>query len=136
MAVERSIIAWNKRSLLPFLMATLLAVSTGCLDVQNVKHEVSPREVVLNEAWEFQKSGDTSWMPAHVPGDVMLDLMRQGRLNDPYQGTNERTAQWVENEDWLYRCVFSLLQSKDSSTAPTQELVFQGIDTYAEIRLN
>lgn len=130
------IIECNRNVQLPLLTACLLALLTGCSDVQNAKEDGSYQQAVLDENWEFRQSGDTSWMPANVPGDVMTDLMQQGQLDNPFQGTNERIAQWVENQDWFYRCVFDLLESEHLSTSPKQELVFQGIDTYAEIRLN
>jgi beta-mannosidase len=135
-AVKGSIIECNRNVQLPLMTACFLAVLSGCSDFQNSKEDDSYQEVILHEGWEFRQKGDTSWMPAKVPGDVMTDLMRQDKLDDPFQGTNERAAQWVEDQDWFYRSVFDLLQSEDLSTRPAQELVFKGIDTYAEIRLN
>lgn len=43
---------------------------------------------------------------AEVPGDVHLDLMRQGLLDDPYAGIHVFQARWVEECVWHYRRTF------------------------------
>lgn len=35
-------------------------------------------------------------------GVVHTDLLRQGLIDDPYIGLNERKVQWVDKEDWVY----------------------------------
>ena len=44
------------------------------------------------------KPGDT--IPATVPGDVRLDLLRAGHLPDPFWGQNSLQGQWVDTRDW------------------------------------
>lgn len=88
----------------------------------------------LNGNWEFRKSGDTHWMKAQVPGTVHTDLLNNGKIRDPYDGTNEKEVQWIENEDWEYHCSFSF--SKKQNSGKEAELVFEGLDTYADVFLN
>ena len=38
---------------------------------------------------------------------VHTDLLRQGLIDDPYIGLNEREVQWVDKEDWVYEKTFS-----------------------------
>lgn len=90
---------------------------------------------LLDGAWEFKHADSTTWMPAEVPGDVMTDLIRNGQLDDPYHGTNERKSQWVESADWVYRHVFKN-PSKARESSEFIKLVFNGLDTYSTIILN
>ena len=48
-----------------------------------------------------QPRGDE--LPAQVPGDVFSDLLRAGKIPDPYLGLNSEEVQWVNDCDWLYR---------------------------------
>lgn len=42
------------------------------------------------------------WLPAQVPGDVRLDLLRAGKINDPFYAANNEDSQWVDSRDWWY----------------------------------
>jgi len=81
-----------------------------------------------------QTGAEPEWISAQVPGDVHLDLMRQGQLADPFFRDNEQKSQWVHARDWWYRKSFQvpgeLLQSERI------ELVCDGLDTFATIFLN
>jgi beta-mannosidase len=68
---------------------------------------------------------------ATVPGAVHTDLMAAGLIPDPYLDENERTQTWVGLADWTYRTVVEW--QPDGSAH--QELVFEGVDTVASIRL-
>ena len=92
--------------------------------------------VPLNDGWEFQQEGASAWLPAEVPGDAITDLFRNGQIDNPFHGTNEESLQWVANQNWIYRCIFDLKSDRILSHSSELELVFEGIDTYAEIRLN
>ena len=52
----------------------------------------------LNGAWQFKATDEDTWMDARVPGIVHSDLMRAGRLEDPFYRDNEFKAQWVEKK--------------------------------------
>lgn len=90
--------------------------------------------VSLHEGWSFQQVGKEQWHPAEVPGTVHDDLLRNGLIPDPMRNANIDSVQWVENEDWIYRSTFTL---NDSLTdKPNIDLVFKGLDTFAEVYLN
>ena len=40
--------------------------------------------------------------PAVVPGSIFTDLMRLGRIDDPYYRDNDALYNWVGRSDWLY----------------------------------
>ncbi len=86
-------------------------------------------------------------IPASVPGCVHTDLMAAGLLDDPYLGTNELEARWVGECSWRYTGRFEvdeelLPASHSDKAAPGNpdparvDLVFEGIDTLATVRLN
>lgn len=90
---------------------------------------------LLHSNWKFRKKGDSLWMPATVPGTVHADLLANNKIPNPYFGTNETNLQWIENEDWEYICDF-FVSIADVKSEGSAELIFEGLDTYAEIWLN
>ena len=88
----------------------------------------------LDKDWTFKAVNSSEWLPATVPGTVQEDLMALNQLPDPFVGTNEDSLIWVEESDWLYKTAFTL--SSDQLAIKHHTLVFHGLDTYAEVRLN
>lgn len=86
------------------------------------------------ENWTFKASEDQEWMPAQVPGCVHTDLLRLGKIPDPFYGTNEKEVQWIDKKDWEYRTTFDIESSL--YTQEHLELVFDGLDTYADVYVN
>ena len=80
--------------------------------------------------WSFQDSSG-QWREAEVPGCIHTDLLSHGLLPDPFQDRHEGDVQWVEAEDWTYRC--ALQQPPDEGE---WALEFAGLDTYAEVEVN
>ncbi|HEV2622790.1 MAG TPA: glycoside hydrolase family 2 protein [Frateuria sp.] len=76
----------------------------------------------------------TRWLAATVPGTVQTDLLAAGLAVDPFLGENEKAIQWVGLSDWVYRTTFTV----DTATLARRhvELVFDGLDTFAEVYLN
>lgn len=88
----------------------------------------------LNGEWVMRRADESVWRPARVPGCVHTDLLRLGEIPDPYVGRNDLTLQWIGEKDWIYRKSFRI-DSADLRQEHLQ-LVFEGLDTYADIRLN
>ncbi len=84
--------------------------------------------------WQFRQTGTTTWMPATVPGTVHTDLMAAGKIEDPYYRLNERSVQWIDKVNWEYKTTFNLTPEQLRAGRP--ELVFEGLDTWAEVFLN
>jgi beta-mannosidase len=76
----------------------------------------------------------TRWMPAVVPGTVHTDLIARRIIPDPYFGKNELDVQWIENVQWEYRRTFKV--TRKMLEAEHLSLNMEGLDTYAEIRIN
>lgn len=64
------------------------------------------------------------WLPATVPGDVRLDLLRVNKIPDPFLGKNNEASQWIDDYDWWYRREMELAPAPDERTF----LIFEGID--------
>ena len=78
---------------------------------------------------------------AVVPGCVHTDLLRAGRIPDPFDGDGEAATQWIGDTVWRYRRTFTW-DSTDTEhgvgtgTAERHDLVAEGLDTLATIELN
>ena len=90
--------------------------------------------LVPGQAQAKQHPQAAAWLPARVPGTVQTDLVAAGLVPDPFVGSNEAAIQWVGLSDWQYRSRFRV----DAATLARGhvELVFDGLDTLAEVRLN
>lgn len=91
-------------------------------------------EIFLNENWKFRKAGDVEWLSAQVPGDVVSDLLNNGKISDPFFRDNEKKLQWIEKEDWEYQTSFDVPQ--DILKKDNVFLHFEGLDSYADVYLN
>ncbi len=88
----------------------------------------------LNDNWKVKQVRGRNWYPAQVPGVVQSDLMRNDIIPDPFVGMNERAVQWVDKEDWVYETTFEL--GTELLEHDNLRLVFEGLDTYADVYLN
>ncbi|WP_433887537.1 glycoside hydrolase family 2 protein [Streptomyces sp. CA-111067] len=70
-------------------------------------------------------------IPAQVPGCVHTDLLAAGLIPDPYLDRNEQEVAWVGRADWTYTTALPAAGTGHERT----DLVFDGLDTVAEIRL-
>ena len=75
-----------------------------------------------------------AWHPATVPGTVHTDLVAAGLIPPPFVGDNEKRLQWIGLVDWEYRTHLTLTEEQLAQTHA--ELVFEGLDTFADVALN
>lgn len=90
--------------------------------------------VSLDSAWIFRQADTERWYSAEVPGVVHTDLLRHGLIPDPYVNFNADSVQWIEKKDWIYTCTINADQALLSNEQI--DLVFKGLDTFAEVYLN
>lgn len=136
-----------KQAVLFLLTFSLFFSSTSWLAAQNkmqhteavgITGQLQQRQ--LTSGWRFRavQSSDhpetTAWHSATVPGAVHTDLEHAGLIPDPFFGDNEKRLQWIERTDWEYTCDFEV--STASLHQQHAELVFEGLDTFADIQLN
>ncbi|MGQ9623665.1 MAG: glycoside hydrolase family 2 protein, partial [Candidatus Caldatribacteriaceae bacterium] len=72
-------------------------------------------------------------LEALVPGEVHLDLIRGGRIEEPIFGENAKKCQWVEEKEWWYRREFEV--PKEFLPLPV-EIVLESVDTDCDVYLN
>jgi len=121
-----------------FRFVSLFALLFPILAAAQTSHQ--KQIVPLNSGWEFRQlpSGaapeNPVWRPAQVPGSVHLDLLHNNLIPDPYYRDNEAKLQWIEDADWEYRT--TLQAPSDLLARKNIDLVFEGLDAYAEVYLN
>ncbi len=91
-------------------------------------------EQSLNQGWTL--TGDTLSikMQVDVPSVVQQSLYENGVIPHPYLGTVENQLLWISDHVWDYALRFDV----DEGLLEKEfvELVFEGLDTYADISLN
>lgn len=92
------------------------------------------KKQMLNGDWKLKKYPDGKSIPVKVPGSVISGLLAAGEIEDPYYRENEYDTRELFWNDYEFSRKFSvdreLIQEKEV------ELVCEGLDTLAEIRLN
>ena len=88
------------------------------------------RKIYINDGWQLSGGGIDGSVSARVPGCVHTDLYRAGLIPDPFYRDNADKVRWIEDESFTYECKFR------AEAHPSASLVFEGLDTYADIYLN
>lgn len=83
----------------------------------------------LAGCWTLSDESGAHVVPFDLPGDGVSALAKAGVIPEPYWGRNEYDCRWVSERDWVARRSFT----HDGAAA---ELVVEGLDTVAEVRLN
>jgi beta-mannosidase len=107
----------------------LVLLCLGCKPKQDI-----PVKISIQDHWEFKNTKDSIWLPAIVPGDVYSDLLKNKVIEEPFVKDNELKLQWISENDWEYKTIFSL--DKETLQKKHIELHFEGLDTYTSIYLN
>lgn len=102
--------------------------------LQSVLYSQSVEILPLTEGWKFKKHNEESYYDANVPGNIFLDLQKNNIIQDPFFGDNEQKVQWVSHKGWIYELDFKL--DNGFLNLKKHNLVFEGLDTYAEVKLN
>ena len=111
-----------------FLIVILL-LCFGC----QIKNDI-PKAFELHDNWQFKKVNDSSWLSATIPGNVHSDLLDNKIIENPFIGDNELKLQWISDNNWEYKTLFSL--NNQIFKKKHIELNFEGLDTYASVFLN
>jgi beta-mannosidase len=112
----------------------LLSVVTVTGQSTSAVSRNSKTVIQIGAGWQFREAGKTDWLNAIVPGCVHTDLLANKLIDDPFYRDNERKQQWIEKKDWEYRTTFEV--TAQTIAREHVELVFEGLDTYAQVFLN
>jgi beta-mannosidase len=90
-----------------------------------------------DNVWHATCQNKSISVPATVPGQIQLDLLRSEppvlRDGDPYFRSNDLTYRWVALDNWTYARKF---RAENGETSSSQLLVFEGLDTVSTVHLN
>jgi len=113
----------------------LLLIITSASSQPGAGRSVGNRLVIpINTGWQFREAGKDAWYNATVPGCVHIDLLANRLIDDPFYRDNEQKQQWIGKTDWEYQTHFAV--TRDVLDREHLELLFEGLDTYAEVYLN
>lgn len=90
--------------------------------------------IPLNGLWSMKQAEDSAWIEASVPGTVYSDLLRAGRMEDPYYRDNQDQALALSAFDYLYVREFEVMD--DVMRCDLVVLRCEGLDTLAEVIVN
>src|SRR3989449_552800 len=121
------------------LGATLFLLALTCYNGQSQTRRSTessmPRiKKTLQTGWQFRQVGKDAWVQATVPGCVHTDLLNNKLIEDPFYRDNEQKQQWIGKTDWEYQT--TLNATVELLRYEQIELVFEGLDTYANVFLN
>ncbi|MBU1098070.1 MAG: glycoside hydrolase family 2 protein [Bacteroidetes bacterium] len=88
---------------------------------------------LLHDHCQTKLFSDKIKIPVNVPGTVHTDLLTAKIIDDPYYSDNELKLRWISENDWLYSLNFDF---PEKIISKEYILVFEGVDTIAEILLN
>ena len=116
------------------LLAVLGLAQAAAAQGSTSASAANPATQPLLTGWQFRQVGLPAWQPATVPGCVHTDLLATKQIADPLYRDNELQQQWIGQADWEYETTFT----PDPATRARShvELVFRGLDTYADVTLN
>jgi beta-mannosidase len=117
---------------LPMTILALLSLTAAT--AQSQTRLGSTHRITIATGWQFREVGKEDWRPATVPGCVHTDLLNNKLIDDPFYRDNEQKQQWIGKTDWEYQTTFSVtpgILARDNI-----DLVFEGLDTYANVFLN
>ncbi len=117
---------WDKKLVIVCIVSVVCIMS--CFEIKAQIIDLSLSQ------WQFRKANEGQWLPATVPGTVHTDLLANKKIEEPYYRTNEKDLQWIEAADWEYKT--TLVVDEKIVKEEKVELVFEGLDTYADVYLN
>lgn len=88
----------------------------------------------LNGRWQWRACGETEYREGIVPGSVLSDMLRLNLIEDPYWRCNEYAVRELMAQDYCYRRTFVVDAAELHHDRA--ELVCEGLDTIADLRLN
>ncbi|HEV2829183.1 MAG TPA: glycoside hydrolase family 2 protein [Pyrinomonadaceae bacterium] len=124
----------NSAKLLMPILALLSMTAATSQSQTRVVSASRMQRISINEGWQFHEVGKDRWHPAIVPGVVHTDLLNNKLIDDPFYRDNEQKLQWIGKTDWEYQSTFNV--TPEILAHENIDLVFEGLDTYANVFLN
>ncbi|MBI1258619.1 MAG: glycoside hydrolase family 2 protein [Chloroflexi bacterium] len=95
------------------------------------------KQISLSGDWQLHQLEETQVsgaIPALVPGCVHMDLLRAGKLEDPFYRDNEARQYWIGESNWTYERTFTV----PAELFQNQRVLLHcfGLDTLATVEIN
>ncbi len=122
--------------------ASVALALTGCSTPEGRPAATAPAEVpapamavdLTGDTWTMHEDGQADKIAAIVPGATYTDLMRAGKIPNPYYREDNGKVQWVAEKNWIYERTFDV--PAEMLSKPHVELKCHGLDTLAAIWIN
>lgn len=89
----------------------------------------------LNQGWNLTTDTLSINLQVNLPSEAHADLYAAGLIPHPYgEGDEEQQLQWIPQHQWDYYLKFDV--DKNIWQKDNIKLIFNGLDTYADIWLN
>lgn len=110
-----------------FILLPMLLVAC-----QSIKHEAYQS---LNQGWNLKTDTLDINLQVNLPSEAHADLYAAGLIPHPYgEDDEEQQLQWIPQHQWDYYLKFDV--DKNIWQKDNIELIFNGLDTYADVWLN
>ncbi len=117
------------KSFIGILFLSIL-LFTSCKKTSVPSHEM---RLLTSDSLKWVVTYNGKNYPATIPGTIHNDLIDNGIIEDPFYRNNENSVQWISNKVWIYTTIFD---KGSIGLYENGELVFDGLDTYAEVFIN
>src|SRR6266536_2352290 len=122
------------RLIISILALLILIAAPSQSQIRSRPTDLSKIRMPVVTGWQFREAGKDKWSSATVPGCVHTDLLNNKLIDDPFYRDNESKLQWIGKTDWEYQTIFEA--TPELLKHEQIELVFEGLDTYANVFLN
>ena len=110
--------------LAPLVLLVLFACSSKQNDIQS-----------LNQGWNLKTDTLNINLQVNIPSEAHADLYENDLIPHPYgEGDEEKQLQWIPQHQWDYSLKFDV--DKNIWQNDNIDLIFNGLDTYADVWLN
>lgn len=96
-----------------------------------------PSKIPVDKGWDYAQLGpsQTEWTACEsFPTSVHVELLKAGKIPDPYIAMHEWDVQWIGEAEWAFKTVLDL--TAEQLREPHADLVFEGLDTFATVIVN
>ncbi|MBO4574917.1 MAG: glycoside hydrolase family 2 protein [Bacteroidales bacterium] len=115
-----------KKQFILYILA-IVCVLSACSD-KNTKVQT------LNHGWNLKTDTLGIDLQVNLPSEAHADLYAAGIIPHPYLGKVEHDLQWIPQHTWDYSLAFNV--SDGVWHEENIDLIFNGLDTYADVWLN
>ena len=130
---NRSLFSFAIELCVLFVVSALVTIVFLMLFSRSEKHS-NPLIQNLNDSWNVTTDTLNINMQVDLPSVIIADMYEEGLIPHPYYGDVEPQLQWIPQREWVYTLDF---KAEDYILKEDViELVFEGLDTYADVWMN